>query len=59
MLETDYELAVNPDNSQIIATKYESVLDEIDAYLTQLDATTVKSDYSLLKICCITGVQMI
>lgn len=49
VLETDYELAVNPDNSQIIATKYESVLDEIDAYLTQLDATTVKSDYSLLK----------
>lgn len=49
VLETDYELAVNPDNSQIIATKYESVLDEIDTYLTQLDATTVKSDYSLLK----------
>lgn len=49
VLKTDYKLAVNPDNSQIIATEYESILDEMDKFLTQLDAVAVKSDYSLLK----------
>lgn len=49
VLDIDKKLAENPDSSQLIATEYEAVLDEIDKYLTQLNAVSVKSEFSLLK----------
>lgn len=49
VLDTDIEIANDSSKAKLIATRYEKILSWYDAYLTQLKAVEVSTDYAFIK----------